>query len=403
MGTEIYLGQPPECVKKWILDKDLPAGGWTEVVKALEAGDITSGTLNGITFGGNAITIGSSMSTPIAYYQGTDGEIIDTSEWIVCGFNGAVPEYVKYIMNGTQRVFVKATDDSDVERAIAAGDSVFTRKWNTGTSSYDYTKLGVVESLGSETFTYGATNADYGTTAIKDAYSVPKSMTVKLDGTDKKLEAKFAGYNMQLWSKHTYLDADAAGSYEAAKAMMADSKQCTTMSFGSSQNWATSHVRGFLNGTSKPSGYVWTNAPSGLGRSSYAVKHTFIEKAAANEDALLQAVCKQVNRNWQSGDSIVRTVDTFWLPGCDITKSIGWNSSAYKDVVNGLCEEAEFSKHMKPAFVNGCAGYYSLTYCWLRSAYADYSYAVAILVDGDAGTYDYGRDYVGFSPACSIG
>lgn len=59
-------------------------------------------------------------------------------------------------------------------------------------------------------------------------------MTVKLDGTDEKLAATFAGYNMQIWSKNTYLDADAAGSYEAAKVMMTDSKQCTTMAFGDS-------------------------------------------------------------------------------------------------------------------------------------------------------------------------
>lgn len=129
---------------------------------------------------------------------------------------------------------MKSTDSSNVERAIAAGNSVYTRTWNTVTNAYGYVQVGVVESLGSETFTYGATNADYGTVSIKDPYVVPKSLVVKLDGTDKKLEAKFAGYNMQLWSKHTYLDADAAGSYEAAKTMMTDSKQCTTMEFGAS-------------------------------------------------------------------------------------------------------------------------------------------------------------------------
>ena len=262
MSTEIYLGEPPKYVKDWILNKYQPKGGWTKVVETLEAGNITSGTLNGITFGGNAITIGSSMMTPIAYYQGDDGEIIDRSEWIVCGFNGAVPEHVKYIMNETQRVFVKAVDSSNVERAIAAGDDVFTRTWDSSANTYSYEKIGVVESLGTETFIYGATNTDYGTISIKDPYSVPKSIVVKLDGTDKKLDAKFAGYNMQLWSKHTYLDADAAGSYEAAKVMMTDSKQCTTMSFGESQNWESSYIRGFLNGTSKPNGYLWTDAYS---------------------------------------------------------------------------------------------------------------------------------------------
>ena len=231
--SEICVGEPPKFVKTWILNKDEPVGGWMGVVNALEAGDITAGTLNGITFDGNTITIGSSLTTPIAYYQGDDGEIIDKSEWIVCGFNGAVPEYVKYIINETQRIFVKATDSSNTERAIAVGDAVYSHKWNSSTNAYTYEQVGVVETLDSEMFTYGATSTDYGTISISP-YSVPKSLGVKLDEFDMVLTAKFAGYNMQLWSKHTYLDADAAGSYAAAKAMMTDRKQCTTMQFGSS-------------------------------------------------------------------------------------------------------------------------------------------------------------------------
>lgn len=105
-------------------------GQWLSVVDALETGNITNGVLNGITFGGKEVKIGNSLETDIAYYQGDDGNLISTSHWIVCGFNGAVPEYVKYKADD-MRYFIKSTDDSDnSERTIAVGDAVYTRTWN---------------------------------------------------------------------------------------------------------------------------------------------------------------------------------------------------------------------------------------------------------------------------------
>lgn len=162
-----------------------------------------------------------------------------------------------------------------------------------------------------------------------------------------------------------------------------------------------------MNGTSKPNGLIWTNAPGGTGYSDYTAKHTFIDKVAVNEDEMLQAVCKQVNRNWTMGDNIIRTVDTFWLPGCDLMKSAGFASDEIKDIANGMCEEVEFSKHTSPAFINGCQGFYSNTHCWLRSAYAatdpDDEYVVACLCYDGADFYDSTYRYSGVSPACSIG
>jgi hypothetical protein len=222
MGQELFLGQPPKYVKNWILNKDMPAGGWTDIVKALETGNISSKTLNGIKFGGKDVAVGNSLKTPIAYYQGTDGDIIADSEWIVCGFNGAVPEYVKYIVNGCVRVFMKSMKEG-AEAEIAVGDTVYERTWNDSTKKYDYTVFGTVaEKPEGDTFTYGATDSNYGTTAIKDAYSVPKTLKVTC-AAGNVVEAVFAGYNMQLWSANTYLDCDAAGSYAVAETMMKDS------------------------------------------------------------------------------------------------------------------------------------------------------------------------------------
>lgn len=101
MNDGVFLGSIPQYVRNSILNHELPNGKWSNIVKALEKGDIKGGVLNGVKFDGAEVKIGSVLSTPIAYYQGDDGEIIDRSDWVVCGFNGAVPEYVKYIMNGT--------------------------------------------------------------------------------------------------------------------------------------------------------------------------------------------------------------------------------------------------------------------------------------------------------------
>jgi hypothetical protein len=133
-----------------------------------------------------------------------------------------VPEYVKYIVNGCVRVFMKSMKEG-AEAEIAVGDTVYERTWNDSTKKYDYTVFGTVaEKPEGDTFTYGATDSNYGTTAIKDAYSVPKTLKVTC-AAGNVVEAVFAGYNMQLWSANTYLDCDAAGSYAVAETMMKDS------------------------------------------------------------------------------------------------------------------------------------------------------------------------------------
>lgn len=121
---------------------------------------------------------------------------------------------------------------------------------------------------------------------------------------------------------------------------------------------------------------------------------------------MLQAVCSQVNRNWISDGTIVRTTDRFWLPGCDLMKSAytsnGYSDSDFKDIASGLCEETEFSNHLRPSFVNDSMGPGSCSSCWLRSAHAAYSDLVAALGDGHA-NYNYYAVDCGFAPACTIG
>lgn len=400
MGYNRYLGQPPKSIKKWLLNKDLPIGGWTDIVKALETGNISSQTLNGIKFGGKEVKVGSSLTTPIAYYQGEDGNLISGSNWIVCGFNGAIPQYVKYVMNECVRVFVASMKDG-VESKISIGDPVYTRTWNDAQKDYTYTQIGTVSTM-SGAFYYGSDRQDeFGTLAIVDAYGVPKSLTITLkDGHTAK--AEFIGYNMQIWSENTYLDCDAADSLSGAEDIMTNNKQCTTMKFGTTQNWNGSYVQQFLNGKGLPSGYIWSNAPGWSGNKTYQTKHSFIDKVAVNSDALLQSVCSQVNRNWTKGDVVVHTIDRFWLPGCDHLRG----STTYENFLDtscGLCEEPEFSAHMKPTFKNGCLGVGSSGFSWLRSAFSKRTSYTSHLYNGRVDYDSYSAHYIGFSPACTIG
>ena len=131
---------------------------------------------------------------------------------------------------------------------------------------------------------------------------------------------------------------------------------------------------------------------------------------------MLQAVCSQVNRNWTSGDTIVRTTDRFWLPGCDLMKSADSHVTIinyYKDSVYGLCEETEFNNHVIPygsmaSYVNGCLGIGGNSEQWLRSAYGtdsnpDYTDNVAYLDYRLVDQIGYAHGWNGLSPACTIG
>lgn len=241
-------------------------GQWLSVVDALETGNITNGVLNGITFDGKEVKIGNSLETDIAYYQGDDGNLISSSHWIVCGFNGAVPAYVKY-KDGDMRYFVKSTDDSDnSERTISVGDNVYTRTWKESELKYDYTKVGVIRSAEGE-FKYGDTNTDYGTVSICNPYAVPTKLTIMLD-SGKTVEAEFAGHNMQLWSEHMYIDPDYQYGYcrkfepitnckycatlSTARSALSDStEKGTTFAIEPSFRWSKTYLRDYLNGLSE--------------------------------------------------------------------------------------------------------------------------------------------------------
>ena len=359
--------------------------------------------------------IGASLATQMAYYQGDDGEIVADNEWIVCGFNGAVPEYVKYLTD-LDRFFVKATDDDNAERVIEAGDPVYVRGWDDSTHDYVYSKVGAVAGMEGE-FKYGDTNTDYGTASIKDPYAVPANLVVALDDGRTKT-AWFAGHNMQLWSRYQFLDCDVAGSLAVAEEMMNDSTQWTAFHLFDSTSWKhvswkDVDVRKYMNNIRYtrfechyyPHGSTWAGSASD--KMHTPVKHSFLQKILVNSDAFLENVASQANRSWYSDDETHHTVDRFWLPDCGLLRSAAYTNGAekygedYKDCIIGLCEEQGFVDCMYKTFINGARGAGGN---YLRSKYASGGTVYAVAGDKiyNAAPGGWYRNN-GFAPACTIG
>lgn len=374
-----------------------------------------------------------------------------------------MPEYVKY-MTDTERFFVKSTNSAGEEQTFETGSSpegstmVYTRTWNKDTLQWDYEQVGMMAGPGiGDMFTYGATSDDYGTKEISASYSVPMQIPIYMN-SGRQLTADFAGYNMQLWSRHMYLDLDAGGVREGAVDMARNQNRFTgrAYTYDDSVNimnrpvrWSSSCIRQWLNYGSttglpaqddeiKYAFYLdnsngWYQAAVD-GYINYPIRHTFVEKAAANGDAFLQNVCSQVNRTWfldwtqdanytqtLGEEGTEWTADRFWLPGCDLLRTETLKNNQYlgekHDTNIGLCEEPAFAKHLLKEFSNGCQGYYNMY--TLRSpagkSYAGSSWqnfgpmtvstastsTGAVAIDTVYGALGY--KVFGVAPACTIG
>ena len=145
MGTRVFLGQPPERIKKWIIDHYSPETeimtkmtyGSTElessIVGALKTSDLgivyddwndlVEKLENYPTTSADLPIVGSYLSTS---YEIGDDEFVPM-EWQILGYNTSIPEYVKY-KNGDDRIYVRSVKtDGGLLSAIAEGDTVYTR------------------------------------------------------------------------------------------------------------------------------------------------------------------------------------------------------------------------------------------------------------------------------------
>lgn len=220
MSTNIFLGEPPANVKAWIIEHYTPPVPPIPPVGATNRYynfSVTPSQINveGTLFAnhlGNLIwdsyteclenfqdsmigeqlpAVGSTIQVPYKVYDA--GNFVMTT-WQVLGYNGSIPEYVKYI-NGNDKIFVRSVEEDpsnanyQLLKSSFAGSPTYTCD-DEGTFTADGKS---VASVGDSSFTYGTTNATYGTTATEaGSYAVPTSITVS------GITYTFAGYNFEI-------------------------------------------------------------------------------------------------------------------------------------------------------------------------------------------------------------
>lgn len=389
--TSTYIGNPPNQIVKWIKSHSGPTRLFDKIVKALETGNITNGVLNGVSVEGQPVAIGSQIESDIAYYQDSENILTKNSsgagqKWTVCGFDGSVPEYVKYKGTDGAYYFVRPwTIDSysttySTFNSVSNGADVFSRTWNSSTLTYDYKRCGTIKSVSSECFTYCNDSINCGTvvntspTVYVKTPSVPLTINISLaDGNT--IESNFVGHNMQLYSSSLLVDCDCETSLEGAKTMMSDKRVFTTINYGQKQfsdlfpygTWGESDIRAFLNGTSKPT--MFKMFEEIYCEKSYTAQHTFIDKCAVAENGFLENVCSQAypvtnycmsfqeDPQFEAND-VSYVFDRFWIPDSTILRTITNNSSTYGKYFNcnGFCEIPQFSKSVPTMYSNGSRG-----------------------------------------------
>ena len=178
MINNVFAGMPNEHIKNVVLKRYESQKPWDLLALKLEY--FTNDMI-----GKSLPAVGSEIS--VKYKVDAEGDFVDTP-WQVLGYNGSIPEYVKY-KNGNNRIFVRSVEENQnsenyqLLKASFKNSQVYNRL-NNGT--YELIVGKNVRGVGSETFTYGN----------NCTYTVPKSITV--NGTTYT----FAGYNMTLAPKY---------------------------------------------------------------------------------------------------------------------------------------------------------------------------------------------------------
>ena len=421
MATEIYLGEPPQHIKDWIIAHSRPPAPvepdtqWKSMVLALESGQYDDS--NPMALDGVSLAPGSALSG--VNYVVEDGQDPVPTTWIVLGYNKEIPEYVKY-KNGDERIWVKSNTGVNGQLApIVAGAVVYTRSWDETTNEESWAESGTVAGVGSSTFAYGN----------NCTYDVPTTLTVN----DK--EYAFAGYNMTIQSeallgvKLSQAEQDAASEIIAGMSDVQESdvtglKNCFVYKSHDAEHeygrsdWKSSDVRRFLNDSSP-----YADVQVGYYDSDYwypikASAATLFQRLAA-EDGLLRNAQKTVSRVWTHGDlrdgtedanGCQHLADRFVLLGCRELNGVNMQDTypgmAYEtSKFDGVWAEGNwYSEDWIKYWMNEDGTTGSSSACWwLRSAVADDSYRAAhVRSDGYVYYYD-AYDYLCLSPACTIG
>ena len=449
MATKIFFGYPSAKVGKWIEEhyspvppstgqtlryyNDSETASLIDVVGTLRASDlgIAFEDWNGIVenlesfsdsmIGTELPAVGGFLSS--AYEIGDNTTIPLT--WQVLGYNSSIPKYVKYKDANGNKIYVssvKPASNGSVQgellSPITVGDDVYVKNSEGG-----YEKIGPVGSIDGS-FTYGQTNATWGTTATESgSYSVPSSITVL--GTTYS----FAGYNMTLAT---------AGTIGAVK----DGIYYNNADFNSSttnytNDWSGSQIRAWLNGYNADfTTWYWyyNNDYNKVNVGNTLPKFTTRFGA---DNGFLDNVVQVVNRTWVWGTDTWNTLwnqkvldssnkcehvsDKFWLLG---TGQVNCSGSSTGQYFNGYQYETAIyssifsntdiwtsSNSRKRFQMNADGSMNAVARYWrLRSAYSDtdseYNSSFVGDVGSDGSVNINGADYTvsgALLPACTIG
>jgi len=223
MSTSIFFGKAPANVLKWIVEHSahedpdpVDTSMWGQVVAALEDCRPSEFNMANLTYTGSnsiltAFAVGSTK--PIAYDITGSGSTVN-AQFMNLGFNGSIPEYVKYrraVSGGYIHCWVKSTGADGMLKEIAVGDATYGRTYDSTAKANTYADASApIEAIGGSTFTYGN----------NCTYSVPTLITA--GGKDYA----FCGYNITLNSRETLaqqaFDPNASCFLAGTKITMAD-------------------------------------------------------------------------------------------------------------------------------------------------------------------------------------
>lgn len=414
MATEIYLGNPPTNIKDWIIFNSKTY--WEKVVYNLENLPNTSFISDKTTFGfnelpspGSALTI--DYMTRDGYYSGstftqtlTTSSVLEnldkitpvSTDFIVLGYNGHVPKYIKY-KNGNVYKYVSSTGTGTTRTEIIAGAKIYKKSWIDSALNNSWTETSeTVTSVSSDKFTYGQTNSAWGTNADgATTYSVPMSITVG------NTTYTFCGYTMTLNSRYI-LPTSINGSTK---------QDYLAFDSGNDNYWYESDIRTWLNtvqGASENNLTIWNSSTKANG----------LRLKFAKSQDMLKQMMPVVNRTWKyNGDTTEDIEDNFFLlsiPEINCDGSYG-SATYFKDYTHRLVTFDVFapldnilgsihnSRIKQLMSLDGVAS--SAVCWWLRSAYSDYSNIVG-LVDSDGfvnGGLANDSNFYGCSPAFVLG
>jgi len=426
----VQLGIPDDATCQWIWAH--APSDWDKITSKLESfNETTAPAAQGLPAPGSGLTVKYMVCD--GYMNGstftqclTKQSVMDNLDKIPCietpmrvlGYNGTVPQYVKYKAGKKDIIYVSSVDDTvsgGLLRAITAGCKTYTRAWAGASLQNAFTDTGkTVSAVGADTFTYGQTNANWGTTATTaGGYSVPRSITV-----DGKTYA-FAGYTMAL--ETLYLMGSSTNGTSVTETTCGFSYDTSTSS--SRNRWSDAHMRMYMNSFVGHNEITYPRVTPTANMLGFA--NGFGLKFAQDTDFLKNlapsVTRRWVHTNWRSGitvdaNGVEHCADTFFtMDNAAVNTTDG--GYFYGDQYEGFAKfttcypvqttggsstvKTDTLKKFALSTVGGTPAT-SAAFWWLGSTIRSYTNYVASVVSTGFVLSNYAYNALGLCAACSI-